>query len=71
MPATAKHKASLLIRVEVHEQAENGECITPVTPSELAQFDIKTKAVYTIEGFDKFECLKKLKGVLDGLTRKN
>lgn len=73
MPTNGKapHKATLLIRLEVHELSKIGESIKEVSPAELKDFDLKTKAVYTIDGFDKFDCLKKLKEVLNGLSRKN
>jgi hypothetical protein len=69
--AKAKHRAQLLIRIEVNELDNNGECSNTISAKELSEFDIKTKAVYTIEGFDKFECIKKLKEILDGLQRRN
>lgn len=69
--AKAPHKATLLIRLDVHELSNVGECVKQVTSKELNDSDIKTKAVYTIEGFDKFDCFMKLKRILDGLRRKD
>jgi hypothetical protein len=69
--AKAPHKASLLIMVEVNELSKTGEQIKKVSTAELKDANIKTKAVYTIEGFDKFECLKKLKRILDEFERQN
>lgn len=69
--AKAPHKAVMLIRLDVYELSKIGECSHVVNPAELAENDIKTKAVYTIEGFDKFDCLSKLKKALNGFTRKD
>jgi len=65
------HKAVLLIRVEMHELDKNGQCIKQVNANELTTNGISPKAVYSIEGFDKYECIKKLKAVLDGLRKTN
>jgi hypothetical protein len=64
--ARKKHKAVMLITVEVHEVLDSGECSgKPVSAGELKKFGIDTKSVKQITGENKDNCLKKLKKVFD------
>lgn len=65
--AKSTHKAVLLIRIEMLEVSENGEPLKHISPQEFSANGINTKSTYTITGFDKFECFKKLKQVLNGI----
>jgi len=61
-----KYKAILLVRLEVHEVLPSGECQgQPVPLTELQEHNLKSKFTITLEGFDKDDCLRKLKEKLD------
>jgi hypothetical protein len=58
----AKHMAVMNVLLEVHEVDEQGRCSGKIVSSEeLSQAGLKPKFLLTVTGFDKFECLKKLK----------
>ncbi len=64
--AKAPHKAVILIQIEVHEILPSGECSSKLVPiAELAQYGIKPKRILSVSGFDKTDCLIKLKRELD------
>lgn len=64
--ARAPHKAVILIQIEVHEVLPTGECSGRLVPvSELAEVGIKPKQVISVSGFNKHDCLQKLKKELD------
>lgn len=68
--AKAPHKAVVLLVVEVHEVLPNGECSAKLVDSdELAKFSLKEKRVIQISGFDRTDCLKKLKGKIDEFAK--
>jgi hypothetical protein len=66
--AKNKHKAIIVLKVTVHEILESGEFDAHlVSQEDLAKYDIKSKAVITVEGYDKNNCLKRLKDKLNDL----
>lgn len=61
------HKAVIRVIVEVHELLDTGECSgQPVEAEELAKFELKTKDIIEVQGFDRTDCLKKTKERLYG-----
>lgn len=67
----APHKAVIHMHIQVHEVNKTGECTGKlVTKEELAQVGIQPKILLTINGFDKFECLKKLRNILNEFDTK-
>lgn len=69
--ADKPHKAILLINLEVHSVNDKGECEGRVlTRQELSEYGIKPKFTATINGFDKHNCLVKLKEIIDKLESK-
>lgn len=65
------HKAILHITLEVFDVLSTGECSgRPLQREELQQYELKPKMVKTINGFDKNDCLTKLKQFLDTLEIK-
>ena len=64
--ARKEHKAVVLMTIEIHEVLPTGECCGfPVPPEELKEYGLNPKAVLTLTGQTKEECLKKLKKVLN------
>lgn len=60
------HQAIILMNIEVQDVLPTGELSGKVLKTEeLAQFGLKKTMVLSVEGFDKFECLKKLKEKID------
>jgi hypothetical protein len=69
--ADKPHKAVLLINVEVFEVRSTGECESrTVSREELAQYNIKPKFTKTVNGYDKHDCLQKLKTLLEQFETK-
>jgi len=61
MKARNKHKAVILMTVEVHELLESGECSgRPVKTEELLKYGISPKQTISITGETKDFCLRKL-----------
>lgn len=69
MSAKDKHKAIIHVGMgEVHPLLETGECSgVPVPKSELAEYGIEFPFLIEVQGFDKHDCLQKLKNRLEGL----
>lgn len=64
--ARSPHKAVCLLTIEVHEQLPSGECSGKlVTSKEMAEFGIKPKMIISCSGFDRQDCLRKLKKAID------
>jgi hypothetical protein len=61
--ASKPHVASILIQIEVYENATG----SLVDQHKLNEFGIKSKEKIEIKGFDQFELLKKLQSKLSGL----
>ena len=64
-----KHKAIIFVgSCEVHPMLETGECSgRPVLTYELQEYGIEFPFLIEVEGFDKHDCLTKLKNKLTGL----
>lgn len=63
--AKAPHKAVILLNIEIHEVLPTGECSGKVlTDKELIENGLKKFMTVSMNGFDKFECVKKLKQLL-------
>lgn len=68
--ANKPHQAVVFVQLEVHELLDTGECSAKIVgPKTLEQFELKPKQVLTIKGQTREECLKKLKGILDGFSK--
>ena len=66
-----KHKAVILMTIEVHEVLKNGECSgNPVKTAELQKYNILPKQVISVEGENKDLCLKKLAEKIDEFKSK-
>lgn len=64
------HKAVCLIQIEIHEVLPTGECSGKlVQGKELADAGLKVKQVLSVSGFNKTDCLMKLKKALDEFGR--
>jgi hypothetical protein len=63
MSHKAPHKAVVLIKVEVHDiMAKTGECSgNPVPPDKLAEYGLKPTSMFSVDGQDLDDCLRKLK----------
>ena len=71
MGARNKHKAVILMHVEVHEVLDSGECSgIPVKTAELAQYGISPKEKFSVTGENKDLLLKKLSERLNELKAK-
>ena len=69
--AMSPHKAVLQITIDVMEVKTTGECNgKPIKREELAQYGLKPVMTRTLNGFDKNDCLMKLKGLLDSMETK-
>ncbi len=56
------HTAVILLKVEVHDVLETGELSgKPLSKKELKENGIPTSSIVKVSGFDKFDCLNKLK----------
>ena len=61
------HKALLLLKLEVHDILDTGECSGKIVDAEtLAKYGLKSKSILEVSGESKELCLKKLKELLDG-----
>lgn len=64
--ARAPHRAVILINIEVHEVLPTNECSGKLVDiSDLKDIGLKPKSVVSISGFDRQDCLKKLKKWID------
>lgn len=71
MSEKSAHKAVLQINIDVMEVLENNVLSgRPIKASELAEFGLKPKIVRTVNGFDKFDCLKKLTELINQMDTK-
>lgn len=69
--AKAPHKAVLLVKMEVHEVKNTGECSGKIlTKQELEKYGLSPKSVLTVNGFDRHDCIKKLKALIDEFESK-
>lgn len=62
MDESKKHRAILLVQMEVHELESNGQCSGHiVNNTKLAEYGLKSKFTIKIDGNNLDECLRKLK----------
>lgn len=67
--AQQKHRAIILLKVEIHSVSAANECTGHlVDRSEMEKFKIQPKKIYSIDGFDRTDCLKKLKHIVEQLN---
>ena len=65
------HKAVLQITIDVMDVKPTGECSgRPLKNNELSEFGLKTVMTRTINGFDRQDCLTKLKRLIESLETK-
>jgi hypothetical protein len=66
--ANLPHKAIIHIGIAVHEVLRNGDLDPiPASEEELARYDIGRQAKIAIDGFDRADCIKKIKELLEKL----
>ena len=60
---SAPHKMVVLVQASLHEiHHKTGENMPrPITPEEMDAYGIAPKVLFSIEGFDRQDCLRKLK----------
>jgi hypothetical protein len=62
------HKAIIGINIYVHEVLKNGDLDPiPASNEELARYNIGQSAKIAVSGFDRADCIKKVKEVLEKL----
>lgn len=60
--ARAPHKAILSIQIEIHEVLNTGECSgNTVSKKDLENKGVKENILLSVDGFDRSDCIKKLK----------
>ena len=59
--AKAPHVALITMDIKIHELLESGD-VNPryLSDEELDKFGITNKAILRINGFDRFDCIKKM-----------
>ena len=59
--AKAPHTALVTMNIKIHEILEDGQ-VNPryLSTEEMEKFGITEKAVLRVDGFDKFDCVKKM-----------
>ena len=59
--AKAPHVALITMDIRIHELLESGD-VNPksLSKEELDKFGITEKAILRVDGFDRFDCLKKM-----------
>lgn len=58
----SKHRAIVNLQIEVFPVLDSGECSGhPVTNEEMEKFKIKPSMLVSVDGFDRTECLRKLR----------
>lgn len=62
------HNAQILFTIHVFPMSTDGSLLPDMLPSEeLKEFGITNKAVFNIVGYNKADCIKKVKEVLESL----
>lgn len=62
--AKRPHKAVVTVSVQVYDVLDTGELSgNPVKKEEMEQFGLRN-VLFSVEGFDKYDCLKKTKEVI-------
>ncbi len=63
------HKAIVHINIYVHEVLKNGDLDPiPASNEELARYNIGQTAKLSVSGFDRSDCIKKVKELLEKLN---
>lgn len=59
--AKAPHTALITMNIKIHEILEDGQ-VNPryLSNEEMEKFGITEKAILRVDGFDKFDCVKKM-----------
>tara|TARA_Y100000310_G_scaffold315845_1_gene366911 strand:+ start:2946 stop:3209 length:264 start_codon:yes stop_codon:yes gene_type:complete len=59
--AKAPHVALITMNIRIHELLESGD-VNPkfLSKEELDKFGVTEKAILRVDGFDKFDCVKKM-----------
>ncbi|MDC1324998.1 hypothetical protein N8257_00640 [Ulvibacter sp.] len=66
--ANLPHKAIIHIGIAVHEVLKNGDLDPiPASEEELSRYDLGRHAKMCINGFDRADCIKKIKELLEKL----
>jgi hypothetical protein len=62
------HHAQICFNINIFPMSQDGSLIPKkLSNNELEQFGIKDKAIFNITGYNKEDCIKKLKEVLESL----
>jgi len=62
------HLAQIVFSVNVHKKLPDGSLDSRVVSSdELHKYGITNKAIFSVEGYDKTDCITKVKKVLENL----
>ena len=63
------HYAQIVFNVNIHKKLPDGS-LDPQTVSEeeLHKYGISKKAIFTLEGYDKVNCIQKVKQTLEKLN---
>jgi hypothetical protein len=68
--ALKPHRAVLHVRLEVHDLLDSGECSGhPVRLPEHPSYGLKSSMVIAVDGFDRHDCLAKVKAKLEELSK--
>lgn len=71
MKEKQEHIAIVTTSIAIFTKDEKGNLHGPVMNQEqMTESGVEHKQKFTISGFDKFECLKKLKEIVDGIKQK-
>jgi hypothetical protein len=70
MSTTEKHKAIIHLRIEVHDVLPTGECSgKPLKLNQYPEYGLKHSMLIAIDGYDRHDCLQKLKNKLEELAK--
>ena len=62
------HFAQIVFNVKIHKKLPDGSLDSRVVSSdELHKYGITSKAIFSVEGYDKVDCITKVKKVLEKL----
>jgi hypothetical protein len=68
--ATHKHRALIEIKIEIHDVLDTGEFSGhPVNLAQHQDYNIKRLQYHQIEGFDRHDCLMKVKQWLENIKK--
>jgi hypothetical protein len=61
MSAKSPHKAILNVNVKVYEVRPDGTCGQEISREDMDNVNVKPDFLLNVDGFDRFDCLKRLK----------